>query len=299
MDRLRAMRVFASVAAAGSLSAAARKLNRPLTTLSRQLVALEDELGVTLITRTTRRLALTEAGRLYLETCKHVLEEIAEVEGRLSGSGSRVKGDLSITAPVVFGRLYVLPVLTKFLAQHPEVDARLRLVDRLVDLTEEDIDIAIRVGSLPDSSLVAAKVGELRTLTCASPSYLRTRGRPNEPAELAGHDCVAFETIGGRGGSWSFNSKAHGRRSVRIHARLTVSTAEAAIDGAVAGIGITRVLSYQAAAALARKKLVTVLDGFDDTRSPIHVVRREVRRPSPQTRLFAEFAARELRTASR
>lgn len=299
MDRLRAMRVFVAVASAGSLSAAARKLNQPLTTVSRQLAALEDELGTSLVARTTRRLTLTEAGRLYLETCRHVLDELADVEERLGGRDDRVKGDLAITAPVVFGRLHVLPVLTGFLDKFPDVDARLHLIDRVIDLTEESIDVAIRIGPLPDSALMAVKVGDLTTLTCASPGYLQARGRPKEPADLTSHDCISFVTLAGEKRSWSFASKVHGRRLVRVHARLAVTTAEAAIDAAAAGLGITRVLSYQAADALRRKVLVTVLDAFDDTKSPIHVVRREVRRPTAQTRLFAEHAVRELRSTLR
>jgi DNA-binding transcriptional LysR family regulator len=295
VDRLRAMRVFVAVASAGSLSAAARKLGQPLTTISRQLAQLEDELGTSLVARTTRRLTVTDAGRLYLETCRHVLDELTEVEERLGGRDDRIKGDLVITAPVVFGRLHVLPVLAGFLARYPEVDARLHLVDRVIDLTEEGIDVAVRIGVLPDSALLATKVGDLTTLTCASPGYLRERGRPREPGDLVTHDCISFVTLVGEKRSWSFNSRTHGRRLVRIHARLAVTTAEAAIDAAIAGLGITRVLSYQAAQSLKRKALVTVLDGFDDTKSPIQVVRREVRRPSAQARLFADYAARELR----
>lgn len=295
MDRLRAMRVFVEVAAAGTLSGAARRLDQPLTTVSRQLAALENDLGATLIARTTRRLTLTEEGRVYLETCRHVLSELAEVESQLSGRDRRVQGELSITAPVVFGRLHVLPVVTSFLARYPDLNIRLHLVDRVLDLTEDGFDIAIRVGDMPDSALVATKVGALRTVTCASSAYLRKHGTPQDPRDLVDHVCISFAILSGKGRSWTFRSKAHGQRTVRIDPRLSVSTAEAAIDAVASGTGITRVMSYQAAEALSRKKLVTVLDAFDDTLSPIHVVRREVRRPNPQTRLFAEFAIQELR----
>lgn len=299
MDRLRAMRVFVAVATAGSLSAAARKLNQPLSTVSRHLAALEDALGTSLIARNTRRLALTDAGRLYLETCRHVLDELGAVESRLGGRDDHVRGDLAITAPVVFGRLHVLPLLAKFLTAYPDVDARLLLVDRVVDLTEEGMDVAIRVGELPDSALVASKVAELRTVVCAAPAYLKRKGRPREPGDLAMHACISFATLSGEGRSWTFSSRAHGRSIVRIHARLAVSTADAAIDAAIAGLGVTRVLSYQAAAALKSKALVEVLAGYDDARLPVHVVRREVRRPSAQSRFFVEFAVRELRAKFR
>lgn len=300
MDRLRAMRVFVAVAAAGSLSSAARKLQLPLTTVSRQLAGLEDELGTSLVARTTRRLTLTEAGRMYLETCRHVLDELAEVESRMGGGQDKVKGDLAITAPLVFGRLHVLPVLMEFLAQYPDVDARLDLADRVVDMTEDGIDVAVRVGPMPDSNLLATKVGDLSLVACAAPAYLNAHGRPRQPADLVGHDCISFGAFAGqRRSSWTFQSKAHGRRSADVHVRLSVGSAEAAIDAAVAGLGVTRVLSYQVARALRSKSLVAILTSFDDTLRPIHVVRREVRRPSVQSRLFAEFAAQKLRARLR
>lgn len=288
------MHVFATIAACGSLSAAARRLSQPLTTVSRQLSLLEDHVGVSLVARTTRSLTLTVAGRRYLETCKHVLDELAGAERDIRGRDDALSGEVSITAPVVFGRLHLLPVVTRFLGLYPDVDARLHLVDRFIDLTDEGIDVAIRIGKMPDSAFVASKVGAVRLLTCAAPQYLQARGRPNDPAALLAHDCISVSGLAGSS-RWSFSSKASGRRTVRINPRLEVTTAEAAIDAAVGGLGVTRVPSYQVAAALARKKLVTVLDRFDDTELPIHVVRRDVRRPSPQVRLFVEFAVAELK----
>lgn len=289
------MHVFVTVASTGSLSAAARKLNSSLTNVSRQLAALEDHVGTSLIARTTRRSGLTDAGRRYLETCRHVLDDLASVESELAGRSEGISGELTVTAPVVFGRLHLLPLVTRFLQAYPAVEARLLLVDRVVDLAEEGLDIAVRIGALPDSALVASKVGDLRMVTCAAPKYLKRYGQPRVPADLAGHTCIAFSNIA-RGGRWTFKSGAHGRRSVRINARLRVSTAEAAVDAAVAGLGVTRVLSYQAAAAVARRKLVSVLGDFDDTLVPIHIVQRPVRTPSRQVRRFIDFAVRELRT---
>lgn len=300
MDRLRAMRVFVAVASSGSLSSAARKLDLPLTTVSRALSGLEDDLGTGLVARTTRRLTLTEAGRMYLETCRHVLEELADVEQRMGGGQDNVRGDLAITAPLVFGRLHVLPILIDFLAQYPDVDARLDLADRVVDLTEQGIDVAVRIGDMPDSSLLASKVGDLSLITCAAPCYLSERGRPRQPSDLGAHDCISFGSFAGqKRSSWRFASKAHGRRTADVHVRLSVGSAEAAIDAAAAGLGITRVLSYQAAVALRSKTLVEVLATFDDTRRPVHVVRREARRPSVQSRVFADFAAHKLRARLR
>lgn len=294
MDRLRAMRVFIAVARSGSLSASARQLGQPLTTVSRQLAALETHIGATLVTRTTRSLSLTDAGRSYLETCRRVLEDLDAAESAIAGRDDDLSGEIAVTAPVLFGRLFLLPIMIRFLALHPRLDAQLHLADRVVDLAEEGVDVALRIGSLPDSALVATKLGSLRLLTCAAPAYILDHGEPKTPAALAAHDCIAFTPLP-HGGTWLFKSAAHGRRAVRVKPRLSVTTAEAAIDAAIAGLGVTRVLSYQAEAALARRLLRTVLDSFDDTTIPVHLVHRAVRLPRPQVRLFIDFAARELR----
>lgn len=294
MDRLRAMHVFSTIATERSLSAAARKLGVPLATVSRQLASLEDHIGTALVARTTRKLALTSAGRRYLETCTHVLDEISAVESQISDRTDPMSGEISLTAPVAFGRKFVLPIVLQFLSQHPNVEARLHLVDHVVDLVTEDIDIAIRIGALPDSTLLATKVGALGHLTCAAPAYLRQRGKPTTPAALAAHDCIAFANLP-NARQWTFASKAQGRHTVRVNARLAVTTAEAAVDAAIAGLGITRVLSYQAAQAIAQKKLTALLSSFDDTAIPIHVVRRERLRPRLATQRFVEILVRTLR----
>ncbi len=212
MDRLAAIKVFVAIADAGSLSAAGRRLGMPLTTVSRHLAALEAQIGVRLITRTTRDLALTEPGRHYLETCRRVIAELDAADLRLAGEHAEPQGELAVTAPVVFGRLHVLPVVVEFLAMYPLVTARMLLVDRVVDLIEEGLDIAVRIGSLPDSSLVATRLGAIRCVVCASPSYLAKRGTPASPQELAGHDCIAFHTLQ-PAERWSFaGAKANPRR---------------------------------------------------------------------------------------
>ena len=248
MDRFAAMRVFIAVADAGSLSAAGRRLGMPLATVSRHLAALEEQIGVRLFTRTTRRLVLTEPGRHYLETSRRVLDELDAADRRLGGEHAEPQGELALTAPVVFGRLHVLPIVIAFLAMYPLVTARMLLVDRVVDLVEEGLDIAVRIGSLPDSSLVATRLGAIRYVVCASPSYLAKRGTPANPQELEAHDCISFHTLQ-PAERWSFSARKPKR--VRVKPRLTVNTAEAAIDAAKAGLGVARVLSYQAAAALA------------------------------------------------
>ena len=294
MDRLRAMRVFVTVAEAGSLSAAARRLGQPLTTVSRQLAGLETQLGAALITRTTRSMSLTEAGRDYLETCRNVLDDLDVAESRIGRRDGELTGEIAITAPVVFGRLYLLPVIVRFLALHPRLDARLHLVDRVVDLAEEGLDVALRIGALPDSALIATRIGALRLLTCAAPAYIREHGEPKSPKELTAHACISFLPMP-REGLWLFKSTGHGHHRVRLKARLSVNSAEAAIDAAIAGLGVTRVLSYQAEAALVRKRLKTLLEAYDDTEVPVHLVRRPVRLPRPQVRQFIEFAVRDLR----
>jgi DNA-binding transcriptional LysR family regulator len=288
------MSVFSAVAGAGSLSAGARQLGEPLTTVSRLIAALEAHVGTSLLTRTTRHMSLTDAGRDYLEACRRVFEEIDAAESRIGGRDHALAGELVVTAPVVFGRLHLLPVVAQFLAAHPAINVRLQLLDRIVDLAEEGVDIALRIGALPDSALIATRIGTLGLVTCAAPAYLRRRGTPDTPAALAGHDCIGFSNLAG-GSRSIFKSTKHGRRVVRVDLRLAVNSAEAAVDAAVSGLGVTRVLSYQAEAALARRKLKAILGPYDDTEIPVHLVQRAVRLPKPHVRQFVLFAAKELR----
>lgn len=294
MDRLRAMSVFSTVAHAGSLSAGARELGEPLTTVSRLVSALEAHVGTSLLVRTTRHMSLTDAGRDYLETCRRVLEELDAAESRIGGRDHALAGEVAVTAPAVFGRVHILPIVTKFLAEHPMIDVKLQLLDRVIDLAEEGIDVALRIGALPDSTLIATRVGALGLLTCAAPAYLSKHGTPETPAALADHDCIGFSNLIG-GGRWVFKSAKNGRRVVRVDLRLAVNSADAAIDAAVSGLGVTRVLSYQAEAALARGRLKTILGPYDDTVIPVHLVQRAVRHPKPHVRQFASFAAKTLR----
>jgi DNA-binding transcriptional LysR family regulator len=264
-----------------------------LTTVSRRLSALEAALGARLVTRTTRHLALTEAGRTYLEACRRIMEEIDAAEARLAGGQNEPQGELAITAPVVFGRLHVLPVVADFLRRFPRVNARLLLLDRPVDLIEEGLDIAVRIGALAGSSLIAARVGSVRQTICASPGYLKTQGTPRTPEELADHDCITFSALHATE-QWTFaEGKTHKR--VRVRSRLSVNTAEAAVDAAAAGLGITRVLSYQAARALADGSLRAILAGSDAEEIPVSILHREGRLAQPKVQAFAAFAAPELR----
>ena len=195
MDRLQAMKVLLAVVEAGSLSAASRRLKVPLATVSRRIGELEAHLGAKLLNRTSRSLDLTDAGRDYLAASRRILDDVAEAERAAAGEYAAPKGDLIITAPLVFGRLHVLPVVIEFIKAYPEVDIRLVLNDRIVSLAEDHVDLAVRIGEMPDSSLVAMRVGSISRIVCASPAYLAARGRPRHPAELAGHDCITFDNL--------------------------------------------------------------------------------------------------------
>jgi DNA-binding transcriptional LysR family regulator len=294
MDRLAAMRVFISVADSGSLSAAGRRLNMPLATVSRHLAALEEQIGVRLMTRTTRHLMLTEPGRHYLESCRRILSEIEAAELALAGQHLEPRGEIAITAPAMFGRLHVVPIVVAFLEAFAPVTARLLLVDRVVDLIEEGLDVSVRIGVLPDSSLMATRVGGIRLVTCASPSYLAEHGTPATPQELAGHDCISFGSFS-PAERWVYAGPAKSRW-VPVHSRLSVNTADAAIEAARAGLGITRVLSYQAEASVAEDALRLILEDFEPEALPVNLLHREDRLPQAKVQRFIAFAAPRLRS---
>jgi DNA-binding transcriptional LysR family regulator len=267
----------------------------PLTTVSRHLAALEEHLGVRLITRTTRGLALTEPGRNYLESSRRILAELEAASLRIAGEQGEPQGELAITAPVVFGRLHVLPVATEFLKAFPRVTLRLLLLDRVVDLAEENLDVSVRIGALPDSSLMATRVGTIRQVTCASPAYLAARGVPSAPRELAEHDCISFGALS-PADRWVYPG-VKAQQRVAVRPRLVVNTAEAAIDAAKAGLGITRVLSYQAARSVADRSLHLILEDFEPEPIPVSLLHREDRLPQAKVQSFIAYAAPRLRQA--
>lgn len=294
MDRLDAMSVFAAIADGGSLSAAGRHLGVPLATVSRKLADLESHLGTRLLTRSTRKLVLTDAGRDYLAACRLILEHVDEAERAAAGAYAKVKGQLVIAAPIVFGRLHVVPLAAAFLEQHPEVDVQLRLGDRNVDLIEEHVDLALRIGTLPDSSLVATQVGAVRRVVCASPDYLAHFGVPRSPDDLLTHRCISFSGLDGAT-TWTFVGSAGEKRQVAVHSRLTVSTADAAIAAATLGLGLTRVLSYQVADAFREGRLVRVLADHEPPAVPASLIYPGQGRLPMKTRAFIDFAAGQLR----
>jgi DNA-binding transcriptional LysR family regulator len=294
MDRLEAMSVFTAIVDGGSLSAAGRRLDVPLPTVSRKLADLEAHLKTRLLTRSTRKLVLTDAGRDYLAACRQILEQVAEAERAAGGAYANVRGQLAIAAPIVFGRLNVVPVVAEFLEQHPEVDIQLRLGDRNVDLIEEHVDVALRIGDLPDSNLVATRVGMIRRVVCASPAYLERFGSPEQPDDLATHRCITFDGLDAAS-RWTFAGDGDRGRQVTVHSRLTVSTADAAIAAAVLGLGLTRVLSYQVADALRDGRLVRVLADAEPPAVPASLIYPGQGRLPMKSRAFIDFATARLR----
>ncbi|MBW8909221.1 MAG: LysR family transcriptional regulator [Mesorhizobium sp.] len=293
MDRLHAMSLFVATVEAGSLSAAARRAGMPLATVSRRLSELEKHLKTRLLNRSTRRLSLTDAGQSYLAACRRILDDVGEAERAAAGEYLNPTGELVITAPVVFGRLHVLPVVTDFLAAYPEVDIRLTLSDRLTQLVEEHIDLALRIGELPVSAMVAMRVGSIRRIVCANPAYLAGRGVPARPQDLAGHDCVTFEGLASPA-TWNFGA-GKSEIVVPVRSRLQVNTAEAAIDAAIAGLGLTRVLSYQADASVRAGALQVVLEPFEPPPWPVSLVHAGQGRLPVKLRAFLDFAAPRLK----
>ncbi len=292
MDRFEAIRTLIAAVDGGSLSAASRTLNVPLPTVSRRVADLEAHLGAQLLVRTSRKLLLTEAGTAYLASVRRVMEELAEAERAASGEYRVPRGELLITAPILFGKLHVAPIVHDFLAAFPQVTVRLVLSDAVVDIVANRIDVAVRIGALPDSALVAKRVGEIASVTCASPDYLARRGLPATPADLAHHDTIAFEGLE-LDRDWPYAGPT-GRITERIRPRYSVDTAESVIAGALAGIGIANVFSYQAAESVRAGTLRTVLADFAPPPLPVQIV-HPPREPMPlKMRAFLDFAAPRL-----
>src|SRR5215470_7881441 len=235
MDRFDAIRTLLAAVDGGSLSAASRKLGMPLPTVSRQVSELEARLRTQLVIRTNRKLLLTDAGSAFVAAGRRVLEELEEAERAAAGEYRIPRGDLLVTAPIMLGKLHVTPVVLAFLAAYPEVNVRVVLFDHVIDLVENHVDVAVRVGHLPDSGLVAARIGEIHWVICASPAYLSTHGTPVAPDDLAEHDCIAFEGLQ-MVRSWPFGRGADAK-TVALRPRFAANTAEAVIEAAIAGVG--------------------------------------------------------------
>src|SRR5580698_926064 len=295
MDRLEAMSLLVSVAEAGSLSAASRRLGVPLPTVSRKISDLEAHLRTRLLTRSTRRIALTDAGAAYVAAAKRILDEVGEAERAASGEHAALRGDLVITAPMAFGRLHVLPVIAEFLAQWPEIDVRLVLSDRNLHLIDDHVDIAVRIGSLADSALVSTRVGAVRSVVCGSPAYFAGHGVPERPEDLSALTAVTFNPFSSSH-HWAFpDPKSKRDLHVQMRSRLAVNTAEAAIDGAAAGLGVTRVFSYQAAQAVLDGRLEVVLAEYEPAPLPVSLIHGHQGLTPLKVRMLLDFAAPRLR----
>jgi molybdate transport repressor ModE-like protein len=287
MDKLAAMRVFVKIADAGSLSAAGRQLGLPLTSVSRQLMALEKVLGTTLVERTTRHLSLTEAGRLYYERAQQIVDEVAEMERGLTMQTGVASGRLHVSAPSLLGRLRLAPMLPGFLAEQTQVSVDLMLVDRPVRIAEEGIDVALRIGPLEDSGLIVRKLDDIQLVVCAAPDYLRRRGEPATPQDLVEQDCLAFCDVPGLA-EWSFQDGAV-RKSLRIPTRLCANDFDTLVGAALAGAGLVRVPSWQVAHHLADGRLKVVLETYQRPPTPLSILALRTRLLLPKVRAFVDF----------
>ncbi len=293
MDRLDAMSVLLTVVKTGSFSAASRKLDVPVATVSRNISELESHLKTRVLIRSSRQMSLTDDGRSYVEACKLILEKVEEAERAAAGEYAEPKGDLAVTSPEVFGRLHLLPVALEFMAAYPDINLRFILSDRKVDLLAENIDLAIRIGNLSDSSLIATRIGSIRIVICASPRYLAARGRPERPEDLSEHDCVTFDSLASPT-AWRFVG-AEGETLVPVRSRLTADSAEAAIGAAAAGIGLLRMHSYKIVAARQAGALELVLERFEPEPWAVNLVYPGQGALPLKLRAFLDFATPRLK----
>ena len=299
MDRLEAMSMLVAVTERGSFSAAARALDVPLATLSRKVSDLESQLGARLLIRTTRKLTLTDAGIAYVASARRILEQVDEAEREAAGEFTQPKGELVLTAPIMFGRLHVLPVVAEFLAEYPELNIRLHLGDRNVDLIDDHVDMAVRFGALPDSSMVATPIGDMRTVTCASPAVLERHGMPDRPDALLDYPIVAVE-IPLPAPAWRYRVPGSDTTlEIPVVPRLAVTTTEAAAQAAIQGVGVTRLLHYQVADAVVRGELRIVLETYEMEPAPVHLVHASRGRMPLKMRRFLDFSAPRLRETLR
>ena len=293
MDRLQSMAAFVAVVDEGGFARAARRLGSSPPAITRAIAELEQRLRLKLLTRTTRVVRVTEAGTRFADDCRRILAEVDEAEEAAAGVHAAPRGLLTITSPVLFGRIYVTPIATDYLLQHLEAQLACWFLDRVVNLVEEGVDVAVRIGELPDSSLQAIRVGQVRRVVCAAPAYLEAHGTPRRPADLAAHTLIAASGVTPRA-DWTFSVDGT-LQPIAVQPRMTTTTNDAALAAAVRGFGITRLLSYQVAAELAAGSLRRVLPEFEPPPLPVQVVHRDGRRASAKVRAFVDLAVERLR----
>ena len=291
MDRLHLMTVFVAVAEEESFAAGARRLGMSPPAVTRAISALEDRLGVKLLNRTTRYVRVTDAGSRYLDDCRRIIQDTDEADEAAAGINAEPRGHLAVTAPVMFGRLFVIPGIVDYLKRYPDMEVSAVFLDRVVNLLEEGFDVGIRIGELPDSSMRAIRVGQVKRVLCASPGYLAENGIPNSPSELINHKIVVSSTVLPTV-DWKFAQAI----TVRVKPRLTVTSNDAAIEAVKNGMGITRLLSYQIESYRASGQLKTLLTEFEPPPLPIHVIHREGRYASAKVRTFVDLISAKLRS---
>lgn len=294
MDRLDTVAIFVEVAEQGSFVKAAKRLGRSTAGVSRAVAALEARLDTALLRRTTRAVTLTDAGARYLERCRHLLAGFEELEAAAAREKVEPQGLVSLTVPVVFGRLHVLPITALFLRAHPRVEMRLLMHDRNVSLVDEGIDVGVRLGPLEDSTLLATKVGHVTRGVYASPDYLARMGVPQVPDDLRHHDCIAITSIRSNDAHWSFGRRG-ARRTIKVMPRVTVTTIDAGVEAAILGMGLARLHSYQADRHVEEGALVSVLDGHGPEEVPIHVIQPASAHVAPKTRALVDMLVLTLR----
>ena len=296
MDRLDQIEVFVAVAEQGSFVGAARRLGRSPTAITRSVSVLEDRLGVRLLNRTTRAVSVTDAGERYLQQSRRLLSDFSELENEIQGDVDIARGALTITAPVVFGRLHVLPIVSQFLERHPKLTVNLLLLDRVVSYVDEGVDVGFRIGDLPDSSLVATRVGSVRRVLVASPDYLARHGAPVCLDDLVAHSSIVMTGSSLTAATWNFGSGA-GARTIDVRPRLTVNSIDATVEAVRAGLGIARLMSYQTAKSQRNGEVVELFKELEPTPLPIHILRPAGRHMALKIRLFIDMASTTLRAS--
>lgn len=293
MDHMHLMTVFVAVGEQESFAAASRSLNLSPAAITRAVAALEEKLGAQLLQRTTRHVRLTEAGQRYLDDCRSILANIEEANDAVAGGDTTPKGKLNITASVLFGKVFVTPCIVQYLKEYPEVDIAAYFLDRPVNLIEEGMDVAVRLGHLSDSSMKALRVGRMRRVLCASPEYLARHGVPQHPSDLERHSIIAASHLAPRV-EWKFGL-GEDSLTVRLKPRLTITSIDSAIRAAVDGLGICRLLSYQMAEELADGRLRIILPEYEEEPWPVHILHRESKYGSSKVRKFIDLLAQQLR----
>lgn len=293
MDQLHLINVFVAVVDAGGFAGAARNLNLSPPAVTRAISVLELHLGARLFTRTTRVVRVTEAGARYVEDCRRILADLAEANESVSGMHGAPRGRLTLTAPVLFGALFVTPIVTEYLQRYPEVNASCWFLDRVVNMMDEGIDVAVRIGELPDSSMQAVRVGQVRRVICASPDYLAAHGSPTTPDDLMHHTIVSATGVT-PAPEWRLVENG-APKVVKLAPRMVTTTNDSAVAAVVAGFGISRLMSYQIAQHVQEGRIKVVLSDYEAAPLPIHLVHREGRHASQKARAFLDLAIERLR----